>query len=318
MNRRFSYLSFGLFFVCLMLISLSLILLPKGRVIYYLSAAQKMMKEGDIDGALAQAEKAIAIQPHSLPAVRMVAKVYLAGDRYDEAETTLQELISLSPNNAEAYRDLAFIRLSKKDIKGARAAVQKAISLSPETAENYHLLGVMAMEEKDYATAKTQLLKTIELAPDSYISHYLLGMIYFEQEHLPEAIDELTVVTTKDPDFAPAQSLIGMCYLKVNLYIHALTAFKKAVDLDPADYTSMYNVACVYSLEKNPDSAIKWLQRAVDNGFTDFDHMKTDSDLDNIRSLPAYLRLVERGPVHTPPKPGEVKEQVKTGPTGKG
>jgi tetratricopeptide (TPR) repeat protein len=84
-----------------------------------------------------------------------------------------------------------------------------------------------------------------------------------------------------------------MCYFEQKLFIHATAELKTAVDLDPSDYTSMYNIACIYSLQNKPEPALKWLERAIDNGFSDFEHMGQDHDLDNIRENPKYIELVE-------------------------
>jgi hypothetical protein len=55
----------------------------------------------------------------------------------------------------------------------------------------------------------------------------------------------------------------------------------------------MYNIACVYSLRNNAEPALRWLERSIDNGFTDLDHMREDPDLDNIRDNPKYIELIE-------------------------
>ncbi len=46
----------------------------------------------------------------------------------------------------------------------------------------------------------------------------------------------------------------------------------------------LYNLACTYSLTDNKAEALKYLQEAVNNGFTQLSLMKTDPDLVNIRN----------------------------------
>jgi len=308
MNRRLSYFLLGLGLFLLMTVPLLITLLPKGEAFYHVVVSQKLLKEGNIDGALMQVREAVDMRPENVIALRTAAKIYIVSGRYDDAEKITKELLQTSAKSADLYRDIGLIQLYKGDIEDARAAAEQAIALSPESASNYQLLGEIALEEKDFKTAEKQLNKAIELAPEDAGSQYLLGSMYFDQERIPEAIEALSVVTKNEPEFAPAHSLLGLCYLKTNLRLHALTEFKQAVELNSSDHSSMYNIACIYSLMNNPDSAIKWLERSIDCGFKDFDHMKEDADLDNIRSNPEYVKLLEHAPKDASPQSGTTVE----------
>ncbi|MFT7630005.1 MAG: serine/threonine protein kinase/tetratricopeptide (TPR) repeat protein [Mariniblastus sp.] len=54
-----------------------------------------------------------------------------------------------------------------------------------------------------------------------------------------------------------------------------------------------YNMACVHSLKKEVDQAIKHLELAIENGFAQSDHMKRDSDLDNIRKDDRFQAILK-------------------------
>merc|ERR1712023_110182 len=56
----------------------------------------------------------------------------------------------------------------------------------------------------------------------------------------------------------------------------------------------LYNLACVESLSGNVDSALAFLERAIDDGYNDVEHMKRDSDLYRLRETPAFKALVAR------------------------
>jgi thiol-disulfide isomerase/thioredoxin len=57
---------------------------------------------------------------------------------------------------------------------------------------------------------------------------------------------------------------------------------------------ALYNEACAYALEKQPDKAMASLIEAVDNGFDDMDQMKGDKDLDSIKSRPEFAKLSKK------------------------
>jgi hypothetical protein len=57
--------------------------------------------------------------------------------------------------------------------------------------------------------------------------------------------------------------------------------------------TPLYNLACVEALlGDNLEKSIEYLQEAVAAGWSDVDHIKSDTDLDRLRSLDAYNALI--------------------------
>ena len=69
---------------------------------------------------------------------------------------------------------------------------------------------------------------------------------------------------------------------------------KRALEIEPASPTNLYNLACVKSLQGESDAALDLLERSASAGFVDFIHMNRDPDLRAIRELPRYRKLLER------------------------
>jgi tetratricopeptide (TPR) repeat protein len=55
---------------------------------------------------------------------------------------------------------------------------------------------------------------------------------------------------------------------------------------------SAYNVACGYALGGQKEEAIDWLEISVKAGYTDFDHLRKDTDLDGLRNEKRYKKLL--------------------------
>ena len=55
---------------------------------------------------------------------------------------------------------------------------------------------------------------------------------------------------------------------------------------------SAYNVACGYALAGDKSAALDWLEISVEGGYTDFEHMRDDPDLDSLRKERRYHRLL--------------------------
>ena len=56
-----------------------------------------------------------------------------------------------------------------------------------------------------------------------------------------------------------------------------------------------YNIACNYARMSEPDTAIRWLEAAIEAGYEDLDKMRTDEDLVLLRSHPTFQKWVDRG-----------------------
>lgn len=76
-------------------------------------------------------------------------------------------------------------------------------------------------------------------------------------------------------------------------YRKAVEVLKKIIEAEPQDHIAWYNLACAYSLMRRRKEAIKALCLAVKAGFTDFMHISSDPDLNNIRNTPEYKRLMD-------------------------
>lgn len=55
-----------------------------------------------------------------------------------------------------------------------------------------------------------------------------------------------------------------------------------------------YNLACISSIRGRKADCLRYLQKAIDLGFTDYEWLEEDGDLAPMREDPAFLRLVEQ------------------------
>lgn len=86
-----------------------------------------------------------------------------------------------------------------------------------------------------------------------------------------------------------AERQAGLRYFKDFEYDRAIIAFERALEKNPRDVASHFNVACSYSCEENADKAFYHLDRAVALGFDDFERIRNHDSL-------AFLRVQKRYP----------------------
>lgn len=104
---------------------------------------------------------------------------------------------------------------------------------------------------------------------------------------------------TKDDDKKQAQDgeywfSRGYALHQSDHYIEAISAFTKAIGLRYRQATSMYNVACGYALLNDKENALFWLDRSLVVGFDRVDLLRSDSDLDSLRSDARFTAIVQK------------------------
>jgi tetratricopeptide (TPR) repeat protein len=110
---------------------------------------------------------------------------------------------------------------------------------------------------------------------------------------------------------------LGLLYHRLKRYDDAIQVYHERLRVieeqkidkarDEWFYTTLYNLACEYSLTGDRAKAVEWLDKAVRAGYQDREWMKKDKDLDPIRGEEAYKKLLaddslfEKKPGESPP-----------------
>ncbi len=84
----------------------------------------------------------------------------------------------------------------------------------------------------------------------------------------------------------------GIPFLKLNKIDQAIICFKKSRGLDVSLPDPYYNLSCAYSLKKEIESAINYLQKAIELNLEFKSKALKDSDFDNIRETTQFKNLI--------------------------
>ena len=98
----------------------------------------------------------------------------------------------------------------------------------------------------------------------------------------------------KHPDYAEALSLLSELHTKTGQHEKGLEADLRLTKLRPEDPIAHYNLACSYSLLRRPKEALEALERSISLGYSDFNFLQKDKDLQGLRGEPGYQVLLEK------------------------
>ncbi len=258
--------------------------------------------------AIEMFNKAIQLDPDFALAWSGLADAYAMRynlwERTDEnmemAHKASRRALELQPDLGEAHASVGYAYVQQNKYQEAMHELDLALKLNPQLALAYRYYGELYCLISRHADAIPMYLKAIELDPDDYLSCGWLGQTYARlgmateaQEANLKGIEVAQKHLESNPNDARAYNLMGVWYARLDDYDRAVDSMMKAIELSPGDALVMYNVACLYGVQKKGDLAVHWLRRAIEAGYRNYDWIKGDSDLDSVREHPGYLDLMK-------------------------
>jgi beta-lactamase regulating signal transducer with metallopeptidase domain/tetratricopeptide (TPR) repeat protein len=84
---------------------------------------------------------------------------------------------------------------------------------------------------------------------------------------------------------------VGLDLLRLRKLDESIHAFQKSIEKGEKVSTSMYNIACAYSLKGDAEQGMRWLERAIEEGFSGDTKLQNDPDIALLRQRPEFLAL---------------------------
>ena len=219
-----------------------------------------------LDKAIDSSLKAITYDSQSAEGYAALALSYYGKKQYDEAFTAGEKAIELDENNPTSHWVLARIYVSRDRDKEAIPLYQKVLELNPDYCFAYTDLRHSYLTT-DQKTKATEVLKDSLPAFERYLSQH--------------------------PDDPRAYMFYCDDLIAAGKIEEAKRQMAKAIEINPTDPIMQFNAACIYSMLKEVDLATESLKKAIDSGFEDYEWIKHDIALDNIRNDPRYVTLMK-------------------------
>ena len=189
----------------------------------------------------------------------------------DRAIANLERALTTDPQygTAHAYLSEAYIRkrLTNPDpqfLNLAREAARRALELSPDLAAAHLASGRVALESGARDEAAMAYRRAADLDPANGMPHVGLAMIFAAERRDEEAERELnTGVELGGNEIAPRMEL-GQFYFTRARYAEALTAWEAVRRLTPDNVIVLRNLSAAYYFLGRHDEAASSLQRALE------------------------------------------------------
>ncbi len=120
------------------------------------------------------------------------------------------------------------------------------------------------------------------------------GINYMRGKDWDNAIKEFTLAIQKHPTYDVAYSNRAVAYMQQKKFNKAMDDLKEGVRINPKNATLHYNFVALYSLQNQLDRALDSLDRCLELGFNNYDALRADPDLNNVRKHPEFRKILEK------------------------
>ncbi len=226
-----------------------------------------------------------AVNPTPAPVLteEETARLLLVRKQYAEAEAIFHRLTVEQPKNAVYWNELGISRHSQSQLGPALKCYEKAAKL-----------------DAHYADALNNA-----------------GTIWYERKQFPKAIRAYRKAIKLRSDFAPFYLNLGYAYFNEKNYDDSIASFRKALEIDPSAFDTTksrtgtviqdrslstdrgrfyFMLAKSFAEAGNIERCVIYLKKARDEGFKEFNTVKSDPSFAAVLKDPAVQEVLEPKP----------------------
>jgi tetratricopeptide (TPR) repeat protein len=162
------------------------------------------------------------------------------------------------------------------------------------SSDTYYNVGTSLEQQGNIDESIKYYQTALKLNSENVMAHNNLGIILYKRGMPDEALSHFEHALRIDPTLVEAHNNIGIILFNLGKLYDALNHFESVIRLNPDYNPSIYfNIACVYARLSNIEESISWLRKATKMGYNNWDVIKTDKDLGNIRSSEGYKEIIK-------------------------
>jgi len=240
-------------------------------------------KKNEAGRAIEYYEKGLRNKPDDIKALNFLGGLLAGVGRKDAAICRYNESLMIDPHQSSVYNDLGNTYMHKGDTRKAIECYQHAISESPGYAKsNNNLQNALIVQ---------RLQASLNADPQNSALHAKLGDVYRMMGVHELAIVHYQKALSIEPTLNRAMNGLVTIHVNRQEYAQALGVLQNMQKSKQRSPEISYNIACIYGKMGNVENAVRYLQDALNKGFSNQDLLRTDPDLKNVRYTEWYKKI---------------------------
>ena len=225
-----------------------------------------------------------------------LAAVKMQQNDLASARFHLQRALEIDPAHPNAHNNLGTLLFNTGDPDRAEAHFRKALQIDSGFAPaRENLERILSMTEDPLAKAD-KVKEELRGDPQNPVIFWELGRLYAVAGRLKDSLEMFENALRADSAFLPALNDAAALYAYAGREAEALKHLTTIVEIDPARADAYYNGACMLARSGKTKEAVAWLKTAIAKGYSHWERIAADPDLENIRGTEAYKELMKQRP----------------------
>ena len=204
------------------------------RVDLLILAARTAAASNDPASVERHLRRAIDVDPTSLPAYAMLARLYYSQKKLDQAAAEYEELSKHQSRPVAPLTMAGMIYLAQGNNQLGRERFEQVLEIDPRAGMAANNLAWMLADSGENLDRALELAQTATAAmPESAAVRDTLGWVYYKRDLTELAISTMTESVRLDPRNASYQYRLALAYLQANDTVRAKQFLEGALELDP-------------------------------------------------------------------------------------
>jgi tetratricopeptide (TPR) repeat protein len=203
---------------------------------------------------------------------------FFARKLYEDAIIEYKKAIALDRYNASTLNRLGLVYHQSQKLAEAERYYREAYKQNPYFLEVLNNIGTVEYARQRYENALDQYQKALKIRPESPTILLNMGACLFDMKRYDEALEATRHALEIDPRVLEKVAGFG-------------TLIQTSRRSDPL--VSFY-YAKIYAAQGDKERAISYLNRALDEGFKEFDKIKSEPAFKALAAEEGFLKLMDR------------------------
>jgi tetratricopeptide (TPR) repeat protein len=235
--------------------------------------------------------------------ILLMAATWVQVGIWRNSTTLFKHAIKVTDNNYMVHNNLGNIYFNRGLLGEAIKHYSESLRINPAFALAHNNLGAALFRNENIEKAIFHFRAATRLEPDyndarnnlnktRALKHYKSGNYHLTNGELDQARKQYQKALSIQPKYIPALNQLAEVYARNKNYEKALSLFSEVATLEPSKPDAYYNSACMFAKLNRVEESVDWLSKATKNGFNNWEFLKNDPRLDNIKNSGAYKDLV--------------------------
>ena len=299
-----------------------------GNYLAHNGLGEQLRQERRFDEAIGHFLESLRIKPKYIPTYINLGYTYTAQNKIGQAIAYYSEAAQKKPNHPQPHQVLGILFEQQGELEKAVTHLKATLEIKPENAVAHRYLGNALLAQGKLPQAIHHYSESLRIQPANADVHYNLGIALEGLGKTAEAVEQYSLALARNPENADAHYNLANLLVRQQKYERAVAQYKKALAIQPDRIQALNNLAFAYASMQDYEKAIstlhqlarlqadnsqvhyllsslyakqnqlaesiKWLETAFKGGFKNCDLIKTDQDLQNVRSSQDFHDLMSR------------------------